>query len=262
MAKIMLAVLAVLCMVVPVMAEVGGPCLPAGRLEVGYDVEYINRDYSLEGVTNATWGIPVAGRDYTMEAKTVGHYGTIAYGFTDQFEGKVYLGGADFDAQDNQGGVNQMDLDDGTEFSWGIGAKFTVPEVYNQVDLTLGGQYFATQWKNVTSSTGGVNDDNGGDVADMDVDSRMWNISLVASTEVEQFTPYIGMRYSNEQLDADRIEKVAGNGGSGTLNYESDNTFGGVVGTDIDFNGVIGGNVEVRFGDENLGVAGGINYKF
>lgn len=260
MAKIMLAVLAVMVMVVPVMAEVGGPALPAGRLEVGYDVEYINRDYDFQGWTWAA--APTPGRDYDMEVRTVGHYGTIAYGFTDQFEGKVYLGGADFEGDDQQPAANKWTYDDGTSFSWGLGTKFTVPDVYNQVDLTLGGQYFASQWKNVATTTGGVNDDNPVDDSDMDVDSRMWNISLVASTDFEQFTPYIGIRYSNDQVDADYIAKAATAGTSGTINYESDNTFGGVVGTDIDFNGVFGGNVEVRFGDENIGVGGGINYKF
>lgn len=260
MIKALMVVTVMLLLAVPAIAEVGGPCLQAGRFEVGYDLDYINRDYDFTGWTWAA--APTAGVDYDVEAKTVGHYATVAYGFTDQFEGKVYLGGADFDGHDREAAPANLDFDDGTSFSWGIGAKFTQPDVFSNVDLTLGGQYFASNWENVSTTQGGINIDNGGDNNDVDLESRMWNVSLVASTELEQFTPYIGIRYSDDQLDADIIAKTAAGGTSGTRNYEADNNFGGLVGVDVDFTGAIGGNLEVRFGDENVGVAGGINYQF
>lgn len=265
MRKVLLALALVLSLVVPVMAEVGGPCLPAGRFEVGYDVDYINRDYDFQGWTNnGGWGAPNAAEDYDLEMKSVGHYATLAYGFTDQFEGKVYLGGDDFDGEDKETAANKLTFDDNTSFSWGLGAKFTAPDVVMpNVDLTVGGQYFVSQWKNVTTATGGVNVDNAADNVDVDIDSRRWNISLILSTDYQQLTPYVGIRYSDDRVDADIKEKVAGSiGGSGTYNYEADNIFGGLVGTDIAFTNEIGGNIEVRFGDENIGVAGGVNYKF
>lgn len=263
MARILWAVMLLAALVVPAAAgTVGGPVDDAGTLEVAYDMAWQERHYDFAGVSN---GIDPNGWE-NAEVRRLSHLGVITYAFSEMFEGKVMLGADKLNAYEDEmqtnltRGQNQGRLMDRPSFCWGVGGKVTIPQVFANVDISISGQYQTVNWENADiSQTGNDNPD----VTDVDLQSSAWQADLVFSTDYEQFTPYIGLQYSDDKLEMEVRRKTAGaNPASYTADYEASHNWGVVVGTDIDFTGVIGGFIEGRFVDEGTAVSGGLTYKF
>lgn len=263
MARILWAVMLVAALAVPAAAGTfGGPVDDAGTLEVAYDMAWQERHFDFDGNSN---NISNLGYD-NAEVRRLSHLGVITYAFSDMFEGKAMFGADKLNALEDETQTNanftqnRGRLTDRPSFSWGVGGKVTVPQVFANVDITFGGQYQQAKFANADVSDVANNNP---DYFDADVKSRSWQADLIFSTDYEQFTPYIGVQYSDDQLDVEyRSKNTAQFGNSFTSNYEASHNWGVVVGTDIDFTGVIGGFVEGRFVDEGTAVSGGLTYKF
>lgn len=261
MTRIAMAAMIIMVLAVPAMAGgVGGPALPAGKLEAGYQLEASEREYQFVKWSSST--SPTEPKEnYDLKIRSIGHHVTVAYGFTDRFEGQVFLGGTALTVAENKwpsASADWLRFEDSLRYSWGLGMKYTMPDVVDQIDLTVGTQYFIADWSDVNWSDS-TNDNP--DVWDVAVESRMWNISLIASRKFGQFTPYSGFRYSDNELEVEHIAKVT-TVSSVTSDYETDNNWGGVAGVDVDFTENISGNLEGRYGDEKYGITAGITFRF
>ncbi len=263
MARILWAVMLMAALAVPAVAgTVGGPVDDAGTLEVAYDMAWQERHYDFDGNNN---GVSNLGYN-NAEMRRLSHLGVITYAFSDMFEGKVMLGAEKLNAFEDETATNaartanQRRASDRPSFCWGVGGKVTVPQVFANVDISISGQYQQAKFANVDFSD---HQNDNPDYFDGDIKSRAWQANLVFSTDYEQFTPYLGLQYSDDQIDVEyRSKNTVNFPTSFTSNYEASHNWGVVVGTDIDFTGVIGGFIEGRFVDEGTAVSGGITYKF
>lgn len=263
MARILWAVMLVAALAVPAAAgTVGGPVDDAGTLEVAYDMAWQERHYDFEGISNNV--SPLGWNNGEM--RRLSHLGVITYAFSDMFEGKVMLGADKLNAFEDETQTNaartqnQRRFTDRPSFCWGVGGKVTIPQVFANVDISVSGQYQTVEFANADISQ--MSNDNP-DVFDADIKSGIWQADLVFSTDYEQFTPYVGLQYSDDKIELEVRNKTAGaNPATYTVDYEASHNWGVVVGTDIDFTGVVGGFIEGRFVDEGTAVSGGITYKF
>jgi len=261
MKKLTVTVVMMLALVVPVSAATTqGPCLEQGRLEVAYDMNYTQRDLKFENITANQSSIGIDNGEVTL----LSHTAVISYGFSDMFEGFCRLGVNKLNhfeeyapSQDGSAFIDEpMSAYDRPTFTWGIGGKVTVPQVFYAIDLSFGGQYNAVDWKDVDSNMLA----NGTAPAAIDVDMREWQFDVIASQQHGRITPYAGFRYSDAAVDMD-IRSTTGAFTSYTMEYEAARNWGGVVGLDFEIDPNIGGYLEGRFVDESA-FSAGLNYKF
>ncbi|HNW93885.1 MAG TPA: hypothetical protein PKM88_13335 [bacterium] len=263
MKNMVLAALMVAVLALPAAAgTVGGPAIDGGTLEVGYDMAYMDRHYDFTGNSN---GVSNLGYD-NASLRRLSHLGVISYGLTDMIEAKVTLGADKLNALEDETQTaidfssNRTHIADRPSFMWGGGLKLTVPSVFANVDITLAGQYQQVKFKNADFSDA-ANDNP--DYFDGDVKSCSWQADLLFSMEYEQFTPYLGLQYSDDKIDVEyRSKNNAQFGPSFTSEYEASHNWGVVVGSEIDFTGVIGAYVEGRFVDEGAAFSAGLTYRF
>ncbi|RMH59507.1 MAG: hypothetical protein D6679_01700 [Candidatus Hydrogenedentota bacterium] len=201
----------------------------AGRFGVGGEVGAItNRDLE--------WN---SGNNVAEIDQSVYYVGRIGYGLTDQVEIYGRLGGADLDLRSTVGGLGWTGTAGGsTEFAWGVGLQGVI---YDAGTWNLAGDanYFAHNSHTLNSI--GVND----------ADFWEWQVGLQAQTQFDQFYPYLGVKYSDANIQYTNLSP----------DLEADDNVGVYVGAGFNLSGNWSGYLEGRFVDETS-FGGGVQYRF
>lgn len=221
-------------------ASIGGKQPEQGKLAIGAEFNYIDRD-----MKNKTQG-------QKAELDSKQYLAKVEYGLlgSDAFNWSIFtkLGKADAKYKDPD---DKYDFDE--ELVWGLGSKL----VYKLEACKLGieGQYFSIEDLETTKNL---------DAGDkLDAEWKEWQVSLFVakdfSLEAITLTPYLGIKYSDLKNDTEWWDVSA----SKTTKYdvEEDDDVGVFVGTDINFTDNISVNLEGRFIDETA-MSVGATYKF
>lgn len=187
----------------------------AGRATVGVEAGTVtSRDLE-----------PTGGTSVELESIYYGLRGS--YGLTDNFEVYARLGGADLDASSGLGDA------DG-ELAWGFGAQgiFYNAGAWN---LAADATYFAHNDHSFGSNEG---------------DFSEWHGAVQAQTQIEQFYPYVGVRYSDATLEINNQP-----------DRDADDNVGVYVGSGFNISDSLSAYLEGRFIDETA-FGGGLTYRF
>lgn len=215
-----------------------GPVKPTmGRVGVEFEIAAGTRDMERE-----------TARTEKLEAEQLAFLGRLSYGLTDMVEISARLGVQEIDADftaPTTGAFNGSN-----EFVWGVGISGIL---YDAGTWNLAGQanYLASS-SHTGATTGNIVNN-----ANNEIDYNAWVIGLQIQGKYDQFLPYLGVRYSNAEVEFKRWN----NASVADRNYEAENNFGIYVGAGFDLTPQWSGYVEGRFIDETA-FGGGIRYTF
>ncbi len=220
-------------------SSVGGDIPEKGELAVGFETNFMTKR-EVKDVT----------QNQSAELKSNQYLATLAYGLLDRLALKVKLGAGDLRYKDAD---EKQVTEEG--FLWGIGLDSKVYEnEENGLKLLLGAEYFSAGDLDVKSRYLDPNDTLTFE------DWREWQISFLVAKDIARFMPYLGVKYSDFEMDYKWYDSSAGTTTTGKK-IEADKNFGVFLGTDYRLGENWKLNLEGRFIDETaMSFAG--TYKF
>lgn len=168
------------------------------------------------------------------EVESVYYVARIDYGLTDLVEIYGRIGGADLDGTGNTFPGNNLSTSG--ELAWGAGIQGII---YNAGtwNLAADAQYFA-------------HSDHQQNAGARQYDWKEWQVGVQVQGQWDQFHPYLGVKYSNLDIDV-----------SNGADLEAEDNVGVYLGAGFDLAGNWSGYLEGRFIDETA-FGGGISYTF
>ena len=194
----------------------------------------------------------------------------------------VKAGAADaegeFDINSPPDPVEKIKTDLDTDFAWGVGAKAclwgcagTGPRILADLQylqykpdttLTVDGVDLATAQQQEFIAAGATT---AAVSVDAETEIKEWQLALLAAWTVNQWRPYVGVKYSDMETDTDVKLNGQANGvpftGDFDVQFEADDNVGAFVGTDFIVNPTLSWAVEGRCVDETAFTIG-LNWKF
>lgn len=253
-----LSLVTLLCLPIAVYAaSIGGAETQGqGKFAVGMDTAFIfDRELKFKSASGFAANAEVRNPEiegYQVMVKT-------SYGLLDNFDAYVKLGMTDYEveAESYLAGAKVADekINADTDFAYGFGLKGT----YELDDDWLIGcdlQYLHSKHeaKIVETTVAGASDS----TTYKKVVIREWHIAPYIARKINNFTPYLGVRYSDMKLE---MKSPAAAGWTDDHKYEADNNVGVFLGTDYKLDDNWSLNLETRFIDETALSFGG-TYKF
>ncbi len=185
---------------------------------------------------------------------------------------------AEFDINSPPDPAEKIDIDSDSDFAWGVGAKACLwgcggagPRILADVqylqydldsDIKVDGVDLATGFQQELLDEGATT---AAVSVDAETDIEEWQIALIAAWSVNQWRPYLGVKYSDLKTDTDVKLSGQANGLSFTgdfdVKFEADDNVGVFAGTDFIVNPNLSWNVEARVTDETAFTLG-VNWKF
>jgi hypothetical protein len=203
------------------------------------------------GDIDLTWDQNLKNQDNDTEYYYYG--GKIGLIIMDRFMPYAILGGAEAKKQQFKIGSDKVRWDTKYDFVWGAGGtavlyetkldqmgngtlRFGVDGNYRQSHLKVDKVVLNSESIEASSSR----------VSQAKYELEQWQIALAVSYQVDQFAPYVGVKYSDATGEA--VTKIDGT--SYKNDFRNKNNVGIFVGGDIVINNSMTANIEGRFIDE------------
>ena len=243
-------------------ASIGGAkTLGQGKFALGVDMDCIfNRDIKFKSASPALEeGFTLGDNELRNTYRIMGR---IDYGAVDNIDIYAKLGGSDFESR-GKGYLDGLEVgkeeDDGNAaFAWGVGIKGTYPFENNWlVGLDAEVVFHKNDYDAAFTPDPTNNPNDSADTWTGDITITEWQVAPYVAYKMENFTPYVGCKYSDMLLKYDWTDAWDSN----TYKYEADKNFGVFVGLDCEIEKNFVLNIEGRFIDETaMSVAA--RYKF
>lgn len=218
-------------------ASVGGKLPEKGKLIIGAETNFITE----KDVKNVT-------QNQAAKLKSNQYLAVASYGILDRLALKLKLGTGDLRYTDVD---DKLNTDEG--FLWGIGIDSEAYRNENGLRLLLGAQYFSAGDLDTESKYLDPNDT-------FTFESwREWQISALIAKDMARFMPYLGIKYSDFEIDGKWYDSSAA--ATTTSKIKEDDNVGVFLGTDYKISEACSLNLEGRFIDERA-VSAGISWKF
>ena len=241
-----------------------------GKFAIGLEGEYIfERD--MDGSTVDTSSIP--GSPNTMrvyvEAKDMSRsLLNLSYGLTDNISIYLKVGAADWESEADvysqtlgPGRIGHVELDADMEVAYGGGIRIELPLSQDDNPIVLGvdGQYL----RHENDVDGRETFTFGPPPANLDgkFEVQEWQIAGYFAKSFGDFTPYIGVKASNLNMDGHIQYTTIFNPFSVSYTGDSKYNFGGFVGANLNIGDAWALGVEGRFVDETA-ISGKCVFKF
>jgi hypothetical protein len=185
--------------------------------------------------------------------------GTVTFNTLDRFDVFAVFGSsrscADwrFTVEDD---THRAEVETLYNFLWGAGARVIVYKSC-AANLSLGGRYERCQYDNLWLTIDGVVQPG----ADTFLHWRVWQIDVDFGYQIDIFTPYIGLKYTNVRTRIGDFDEPIANNGSGNDQFQNRSPVGVFIGCTLSTGKYFMLNVEGRLIDEEAVTISG-DFKF